>query len=173
MYAFHRTALLLALGISGCVEVGTVPAGPPSAPPPSSPPPSSAPVPAGVAAPAEGASRFVTLMNRHRQQVGCAPLVWHEGAARAAQAHSDDMWRRRYFSHTSPEGRDLEDRLDAAGVTRWRAIAENIAQINQGGQALLELWLASPGHRRNIEDCTYTHHGLGRAGDRWTHVFVF
>jgi uncharacterized protein YkwD len=32
-------------------------------------------------------------------------------------------------------------------------------------------WLGSPGHRENIENCTYTRSGVGYRDGRWTQVF--
>lgn len=149
-------ALLLALALAGC----SVPAESPA-------PAARAP----AAAEDTGIAGFVEALDRHRVARGCPALLPHEGARRVAQAHSEDMLRRRYFGHTSPEGRSPGDRLTAAGIG-WRSYAENIADSPQGGKALLDLWLSSPGHRRNIETCTFTHHGVGRAGSLWTHVFL-
>jgi uncharacterized protein YkwD len=120
--------------------------------------------------PADAARRVAELVNQHRAARGCPALVWDDGAARVALAHSEDMARRRYFSHTSPEGRTPFDRLDAAGI-RWSTAAENIAQDPRGPDAVVRVWLASPGHRANIENCRLTRHGVGLSGDRWTHLF--
>ncbi|HEX2203032.1 MAG TPA: CAP domain-containing protein [Longimicrobium sp.] len=155
-----RTLLLspMALALAACmttVPVGTRPAG--------------APVGGGGSA-SPGPEEVAELVNRHRQRVGCPALVWDAGAARAAQAHSDDMARRGYFAHASPEGTNVGQRLSAQGV-RWRAIAENLAEGPATAEGALRLWLASSGHRRNLESCTYTHHGVGLRGGRWTHVF--
>ncbi|MDP9348699.1 MAG: CAP domain-containing protein, partial [Gemmatimonadota bacterium] len=78
----------------------------------------------------------------------------------------------RYFAHVTPEGRTLRDRLAAGGLQGQVGWGENIARYPRGGRALLEFWLESPGHRENIETCAYTHHGLGGAGEYWTHVFL-
>jgi uncharacterized protein YkwD len=121
-------------------------------------------------APGDAARRVADLVNRHRASRGCPALTWDDGAARVAQAHSQDMAARRYFSHTSPEGRSPFDRLDAAGI-RWSTAAENIAQDPRGPDAVVRAWLASPGHRENIENCRLTRHGVGLSGDRWTHLF--
>jgi uncharacterized protein YkwD len=120
--------------------------------------------------PTDAARRVAELVNQHRVSIGCPALAWDNGAARAAQAHSDDMAARSYFSHTSPEGRSPFDRLDAAGL-RWSSAAENIAQDPRGPDAVVRGWLASPGHRANIENCRLTRHGVGVRGDRWTHLF--
>ena len=109
-------------------------------------------------------------INAHRQRRGCPALVWSDGGARAAQAHSADMARRRYFSHTSPDGSQPWDRLRAQGVAFSRA-AENIAMTGSGAQDAVRLWINSPGHRANIENCALTHTGIGVAGSYWTQIF--
>jgi uncharacterized protein YkwD len=109
-------------------------------------------------------------VNEHRVRAGCPALVWDAAAARAAQSHSGDMARRDYFSHNSPEGRTPGDRLRLAGAS-WRAVAENIANGQRTADEVVRGWLASSGHRANIERCIYTRHGVGYAAGRWTHVF--
>ncbi|HEX8392313.1 MAG TPA: CAP domain-containing protein [Longimicrobium sp.] len=114
---------------------------------------------------------LAAAVNRHRASVGCGPLEWMPEAARVAQAHSDDMARRNYFSHTTPEGRSPMSRLQQAGV-RFQRTGENIANTPGGPDDALRLWRASPGHRQILEDCAYTHHGIGERNGRWTHVFL-
>jgi uncharacterized protein YkwD len=103
--------------------------------------------------------------------VGCAALRWDGPTAAVAQAHAEDMVRRDFFSHTNPDGQTPFDRLRAAGVT-YMAAAENIAYGYSTGAGVLEGWLGSTGHRANIENCAYTHHGVGKAGTHWTHLFL-
>ncbi|HEX6911645.1 MAG TPA: CAP domain-containing protein [Longimicrobium sp.] len=125
--------------------------------------------PAGGSA---GVQEMARLVNAHRQARGCPALVWLEGAAQAAQAHSADMARRGYFDHVTPEGRQPWDRLAARGVA-YRAVAENIAWTpEQSAAQTLRGWINSPGHRQNLENCAYTHHGIGMRSAYWTHVFV-
>jgi uncharacterized protein YkwD len=124
----------------------------------------------GAMAPDAAAQRVHALVNEHRARKGCPALVWDAGAARVAQAHSADMRARRYFSHTSPEGRSPFDRLDAAGLV-WRAAAENIAQDPRSPDDVVRGWIASAGHRANIENCQLTRHGVGVSGTYWTDLF--
>lgn len=133
------------------------------------------PAAAGGAAPpaptAGNEARVVfDAINRHRQSRGCAPLVWSDAASRAAQLHSADMQRRRFFSHTTPEGGQPWDRMRAQGLAFGRA-AENIAMTGAGAQDAVRGWINSPGHRANIEACALTHTGVGVAGSYWTQVF--
>lgn len=126
---------------------------------------------AGPAPSASSVERMAALVNDYRRSVGCAPLQWLDGAARAAQAHSDDMARRNYFDHVSPEGAGPVERLRAEGVA-FRMIAENIA-LNPGApREVLAGWTRSRGHDQNLRNCGYTHHGIGARSGRWTHVFV-
>ena len=138
--------------------------------------PANGPAAGGSTASAEGGSRAVgemaRLVNAHRQSRGCPPLAWLQPAANAAQDHSDDMARRGYFDHVSPEGGQPGDRLAARGVS-YRRVAENIAWTpQQGARETLRGWLDSPGHRANLDNCAYTHHGIGLRNAYWTHVFV-
>jgi len=114
---------------------------------------------------------FVTLVNRHRQRVGCPALTWDPRVAAVAQAHSSDMLANNFYSHENRRGQSPFDRLSAAGVGFARA-AENISRGQTTAQQALNTWLGSSGHRRNIEECRYTHHGVGLAGTYWTHVFI-
>lgn len=116
------------------------------------------------------AAQVQQLINAARSRAGCPALQWDAAAAAAAQSHSDDMARRGYFSHVSPEGRTVVDRLHAQGAD-FRALAENVAMGQQTPQEVVAGWMNSPGHRRNIQDCTYTRSGVGFRDNRWTQVF--
>jgi uncharacterized protein YkwD len=114
---------------------------------------------------------FVSLMNAHRVSVGCAALEWDGRVAAVAQAHSEDMVERDFFSHTNPDGATPWDRLAGGGVT-YSLAAENIAWGYTSGEAVLDGWLGSAGHKANIENCALTHHGVGLVDWHWTHVFI-
>ena len=92
-----------------------------------------------------------------------------------ARAHSQDMCRRRYFSHISPEGRQPWDRLRSAGA-RFQAAAENIAMGYRTPEEVHRGWLDSPGHRANRLNPAYRRAGVGlhRCGDMiyWTELFM-
>ncbi|MFP4431709.1 MAG: CAP domain-containing protein [Spirochaetaceae bacterium] len=111
--------------------------------------------------------------NAHRVSQGLDRLEWSGSLAALAQAHSDDMHDRGYFSHTTPGGAKFTDRLADAGIT-YRSAGENIAKDFDSADAVLQAWLASQGHKRNIENATFTHHGVGfnAQGGLWTHLFI-
>ena len=157
--AVTRLALVLLAGalVGGCVvQPVTVPA---TASPP-------------VANPAAAIEQFIALANEARAEAGCRrPLVVHAGVTAVAQAHSEDMRRRDYFAHDTPEGLTPMGRVQAAGIEVW-AVAENIALGQPTGRAAFESWRNSPGHARNMLNCDYSHHGVGLAGAHWTHLLV-
>ena len=128
--------------------------------------PGSSDVPAGEV------TTFVTQLNSHRESVGCEALAWHPATAEVGHIHSQDMQDRGFFSHTNPDGESPWDRLAEGGVTWNGPAGENIAMTSGGAESVLEMWLNSPGHRANIENCSFSHHGVGLSGSYWTHVFI-
>lgn len=110
-------------------------------------------------------------VNQHRLLVGCESLVWHVDAAAVAQRHSEDMVARRFLAHTNPDGHSPADRLRNAGIG-FGAWGENLAAGIPNARTVLQKWLGSPGHRRNVERCRYTHHGIGLHQQHWTHLFL-
>ena len=55
------------------------------------------------------------------------PLKWNNNLQKAAQLHSNDMYRRNYFDHKSPDGKSIpRTRLKRANYI-WSWTAENIA----------------------------------------------
>ena len=125
---------------------------------------------------------LIELVNAHRAKVKCPTLVWNRDLARIAQAHSEDMVKRNYFSHDSPDGRTYRKRVEEAKVD-WTTIAENIAAGQNTAQDVMNSWLNSPGHRANLENCSLHEHGIGLTRgtkslpygtitNAWTHDFA-
>ncbi|MFD8096415.1 CAP domain-containing protein [Streptomyces malaysiensis] len=120
-------------------------------------------------------SEVIALTNAERAAARLAPLAQDPRLAAAAQAHSDDMVARDFYSHTGPEGHQPWDRALAAGATH-RGIGENIACGQRSPAEVMRGWMDSPGHRANILKPDFTHIGVGhatgsRAGTYWTQVF--
>jgi uncharacterized protein YkwD len=136
--------------------------------PPAPGPTSSAP------APAAGITAEVTrLTNLERAKAGCGALRIDSRLTAAAQAHSEDMVDRDYFSHTSPDGEGPGDRAAAAGYPNWSG--ENIAAGYPTAAAVVQGWMNSAGHRANILNCQSKATGVGYDArrDMWTQMFGF
>lgn len=90
-----------------------------------------------------------------------APAVtWNGYLAHAARRHAADMAKREYFSHTSPEGQSMRDRVPAAGYKSWSELGENIA-AGRGVKTVMDSWLKSPSHCATIMDPNLTEVGIG------------
>jgi uncharacterized protein YkwD len=103
--------------------------------------------------PTEVEQRAFEQTNSARIKSGLAPLVWDSELCRMARAHSENMAKRGFFSHETPEGLQLKERAHENGIAHFRVIAENIA-YNKGysdpGGFAVERWMISSGHRANI-----------------------
>jgi uncharacterized protein YkwD len=112
---------------------------------------------------------IVCLVNAERTSRGLKSLRRDGDLAQAARKHAADMVRRTYFSHVTPAGTDLGDRLRSAGYGNagdgWRA-GETLGW-GTGSRAspnsLVDEWLASPGHRRILLEDSYRELGVGVA----------
>ncbi|MFP8962787.1 CAP domain-containing protein [Streptomyces nanhaiensis] len=127
----------------------------------------SAPAPAN-----DVAARVVALVNSERAKAGCAPVRTNEKLAQAARAHSRDMAEHRNMSHTGSDGSGPGDRITRAGY-EWRTYGENVAHGYRTPESVMNAWMSSPGHKRNILNCSFEEIGVGLAqpGDYWTQAF--
>ncbi len=110
------------------------------------------------------ALRVVELVNLERRKAGCQSLSVNPQLTAAAQAHSDNMHNRHFFSHVDPEGRQPWDRMLKAGY-RYRIAAENIGAGFSTPEAMVRGWMNSPGHRANILNCKLEETGVGYVHD--------
>ena len=99
----------------------------------------------------EGAARdALFLVNEERVNRGMQPLVRRTELDAVAYAHARDLVRMNELSHTSSDGRKLENRLDHL---EWEWAGENLAR-NKGFEApareAVKGWIASPKHFENM-----------------------
>lgn len=125
----------------------------------------------GGASKAQLESATVCLLNNARESNGLGRLRVNGRLSAAAAAHSGDMVRKRYFSHTSRAGRDVVDRLTnfgyIPGATSW-TVGENIAWGSGGRstpRSIVSAWMHSPGHRQNVLSRRFREIGIGVAFD--------
>lgn len=106
------------------------------------------------------------LINGKRLEKGLQPLKWSDEVAKIARLHSQNMANYKFFSHTGLDGSLVNDRADRLGVSRWRAIGENIA-FNRGYQNPVEFaverWMLSTSHMQNLLNDRWKESGVGVA----------
>lgn len=77
------------------------------------------------------------------------PLMWGENLQLSAYEHAAQMAARSLFSHTSLDGRELRDRALAAGYD-YAILGENIAAGQVNVSAVIQAWLTSPSHCKQM-----------------------
>lgn len=90
------------------------------------------------------------------------PLRWNCLVEEAAQIHSDDMANNNFFEHSGSDGSNTGDRLDRVGYN-YRGWGENIAAGQRDVATVMQGWLDSPGHCRNLMSARHQEFGLGYA----------
>jgi uncharacterized protein YkwD len=106
------------------------------------------------------------LLNEKRAAKNLPALQWDEDVAKIARMHSENMAKYKFFSHTGLDGTMVNDRADLCGVSRWKAIGENIA-FNRGydkpADFAVERWMNSISHRENILNDRWKQSAVGVA----------
>jgi uncharacterized protein YkwD len=102
--------------------------------------------------------------NAARSSNGIGPLSLNSKLDAAAQANADDMAARDYWSHYTPEGNPPWVWVDNQGYA-YQALAQNLATGFSDEQSTVNGWMASPPHRENLLNGTYTEVGFGFANN--------
>jgi uncharacterized protein YkwD len=104
-------------------------------------------------------------LNAIRRAHGLRPLRLSRPLSAAAEAHSRAMGRFGFFSHESRDGSEFWARVKRwygpGGYDRW-SVGENLLWSSGRPSAAeaVRLWMASPGHRKNILTASWREVGL-------------
>ena len=98
------------------------------------------------------------------------PVAWNNLLELAAKDHCEDMLKKNFFSHTGSDGSNLGVRVGRHGYD-WQTCGENIAKGFLTEQSVVEGWINSPGHCKNIMHPNFKEMGVSKSGDYWTQVF--
>ena len=90
------------------------------------------------------------------------PVSWSDNLAMAAYLHSEDMVLNDFFSHTGSDGSSAGTRISRQGYP-WRTYGENIAVGYPSVSSVIQGWLGSEGHCRNMMNPAFTEIGAGYA----------
>jgi uncharacterized protein YkwD len=106
------------------------------------PPPSAAEI-------AERVAKVVALHNEERAKEKLNSLEISPKLTKAAQRHAEDMAKRQEMSHKGSDGTMPADRIKEAGYV-YRRSGENVAYGRYTPEKLMQGWMDSPTHRKNI-----------------------
>ena len=117
-------------------------------------------------------SRLLVLVAEERAKAGAKSLRLDPQLTAAAQAHSDDMARKRSFDAMNPDG-NLAVNLLLRDPRFGGFVGENSAaqyfspaagiDPDAMAQGFLRIWLASPSHRMNVIYRDFDRAGIGIA----------
>ncbi|WP_246247599.1 CAP domain-containing protein [Piscibacillus halophilus] len=119
--------------------------------------------------------QVVELVNEERQKQGLEPLEASSELSDVAREKSRDMAENNYFSHTSPTYGSPFDMMQQFGID-YRTAGENIAKGQRSPEQVMNGWMNSDGHRKNILSSDFTHIGVGyveaNGQTYWTQMFI-
>jgi uncharacterized protein YkwD len=104
-------------------------------------------------------SRLIELTNASRRQNGLSPLKVSARLSRSAALKAQDMLKRDYFSHYTPEGKPPWSFFEKAGY-RYVYAGENLAIDFSSAEEMHRAWMSSTTHRANILHPQYTEIGI-------------
>lgn len=111
------------------------------------------------------AEDIVALTNVERRLVGSRTLSTNSILTGIAQRKAELYAKENYFDHTEPDGKEYYMRFKEAGYY-FSYAGENLivdALSTATSQKLIELWVASDGHYRNMIKPQYREIGVGVA----------
>jgi uncharacterized protein YkwD len=114
-----------------------------------------------AAEPSHLVEAVVDAHNNRRSRSDRKPLASNPMLQAAAIDHARDMARRRKMSHKGSDGSSPFDRMKGHGYVFVEA-AENVAYGFDDVDSVMDGWMKSPGHRRNILG-NFSEIGVGRA----------
>src|SRR3989344_5300074 len=102
---------------------------------------------------------LVMLANKDRVAQNIAELKVSPLLEKAAQMKADDMAKRGYFAHNTPEGKTPWYWLGEAGY-KYIYAGENLAVNFADSEDVEKAWMASPTHKSNIVNPKFTEIGI-------------
>jgi uncharacterized protein YkwD len=104
------------------------------------------------------AERYI---NQVRARHGAGPVRMEGRLIDAALRHSMMMARKGKMAHNFGPGTRFKDRIKKAGIRG--SAAENVGAGYSSIESVVDGWLRSPGHRRNLLNRKLTHIGMAAA----------
>ena len=119
------------------------------------------------------ASKVLAIINEERAKNGLGALTTTTALNNAATKRAKEIVSK--FSHTRPDGTSGVTVLGEYNIS-YRAWGENIAYGQRSAEAVMDAWMNSDGHRKNILNSNFGKVGIGCYEQNgilyWTQVFT-
>ena len=120
--------------------------------------------------------QVLDLVNVERTKRGLKALTLDTKLSNVATMKSQDMIDKNYFDHNSPTYGSPFDMMRKFGIS-YRSAGENIAEGQRSPEEVMNAWMNSEGHRKNILNPNFTTLGVGVAKTSsgrlyWTQMFI-
>ncbi|WP_194840794.1 S-layer homology domain-containing protein [Filobacillus milosensis] len=106
------------------------------------------------------ADEILMLTNQERTERGLPALKIDTELQEVAMVKAKDFDVNKYFAHTSPVYGSPFDMMGEFNID-FRSAGENIAYGQPSAASVVEGWMNSEGHRKNILNGSFTHIGIG------------
>lgn len=113
----------------------------------------------------------VRLVNIERAKVGAGPLTYDPRLSKLAQVRAQEATIK--TGHVRPDGRGFISILDENGI-RYGVCAENLAYGAISPARVVQNWMNSPGHRKNMLNPAHNKIGVGfvsQPNTKWTNYW--
>jgi uncharacterized protein YkwD len=103
-----------------------------------------------------------------------APLKWDTKLETAAINHARDMYKNNYLTHTNSKGQTIKQRIEAAGykLRGTYSYGENIASGQRSIDRVIQGWLQSEGHCKNLMNPAFKDIGAAQFNYYWVQEFA-
>ena len=106
------------------------------------------------------ATEIAAGLNASRRANGESTLRFNRDLGRAAMRHACDMLANDFFDHRGSDGSNSQARVTRVGYDAC-IVAENIAWGFPRPEQIIDGWMNSPGHRRNMLHPRIEEFGIG------------
>jgi len=105
------------------------------------------------------ADQLLILTNQKRVENGLPPLSFSSQLSLAADNKAKDMFAKNYWAHIAPDGTTPWAFISGAGY-RYVYAGENLARGFNDAGGVIDAWMASPEHRKNMLSANYKNVGF-------------
>ncbi|MGL4687618.1 MAG: CAP domain-containing protein [Fusobacteriaceae bacterium] len=119
-------------------------------------------------------SFILALINKERTNAGVHPLALNKNLNKLATIKSNDMSTNNYFSHNS-QNLGSPFNMIKKNKIKYLTAGENIAKGQKTSEEVVNSWMSSHGHRKNILNPKFHEMGISRDSynkNIWTQLFI-